>query len=177
MSLGNPYAELRKLCHISTREFAKKHDLSKTTLTYIETGQYAGLSSYQIESLGKECVEKGVDARAFITSTYGVPTLAEAYEKYQHEARVESHELFDREPRERWTDQLSPMHFFIKDTTGSMQGFCKTLKVPAAYVLRYATGKTRTMPLAIENALREAGMSQIGKLIAMQTAWVDEHVK
>lgn len=173
----NPYRALREATGISTREFAKKYDLAKTTLTYIETGQYANLSDYQINSLGQECAAKGVDAAAILTTGWSASTLQEAYETSQHASRKAAHNLFDIEPPERSTAELSPFHFFIKATTGSAQGFCKTLKVPASHVLRFTTGKTRTMPLVIERALRETGMSQIGKLIAMQVAWTDEHVK
>jgi hypothetical protein len=169
----NPYRALRMACKTSTRDFAKKHELAKTTLTYIETGQYAQLSDYQIQALGSECAEKGVNASSILLAGWGVSTLGAAYEASQHAARRVAHSVFDVLPPERWTDDLSPFHFYIKATTGSVQGFCKQLKVPASSVLRYTTGVTRSMPKVIEQALFEAGVSKLKKLRAMQEEWVD----
>lgn len=169
----NPYRALRMACKISTRDFAKKYELAKTTLTYLETAQYAKLSDYQIQALGSECTAKGVDASGILVAGWGVSTLGAAYEVSQHAARRVAHPVFDVLPPERWTDELSPFHFYIKATTGSVQGFCKQLKVPASSVLRYTTGVTRSMPKVIEQALVETGFRKIGKLQHLQSEWAD----
>lgn len=175
ISIESPFKVLREACGISTREFAKKYSIAKTTLTYLETQQYAKLSSYQIQILGAECQSKGVDASSILREGWGVSTLAEAYEASQHAARHAAHSTFDIQPPERWTDDLSPFHFYVKATTGSAQGFCKQLKVPASSVLRYTTGVTRSMPITIEAALRETGFQALSHLVAMQANWADEH--
>lgn len=173
--MENPYVRLRTLSGISQKDFAAKYKLSKTTMVYIESGQYPDLSEKMILSLGQECFEKGVPAKQILASEYNANDLANAYHIWQRKERVAAKSIFLIEPPERWTAELSPMHFYIKATTGSLQKFCKTLKVPAASVLRFTSGATRQMPKAVEDALRQVGFEGLGKLLVMQVAWADEH--
>jgi hypothetical protein len=59
------------------------------------------------------------------------------------------------------------------ESAGSVQGFCKKLKVPAATVLRYENGTTKTMPKSIEDALREVRYPYLEELLSEQAAWQD----
>lgn len=166
----NPYVRLRELTGLGQREFERKYGLSHTTMTHVETGQFAELSDRMIISLGKECHEKGVDARAILEFEYSSDRLQEAYHKWQREARVENGPKLDVAPRDGSTD-ASPMQLFISDTTGSAQGFSKTLKVPSATVMRYATGKTANMPKVLYDALEEVGYPYLSDLADKQDAW------
>lgn len=166
----NPYVRLRELTGLGQREFERKYKLSHTTMTHVETGQFAELSERMILSLGRECHEKGVDAREILEFEYSSSTLQEAYHKWQREQRVENAHIFQVAP-DQWTKELSPFHFFIKNTTGSAQGFSKALKVPAATVMRYASGATRTMPKVIEEALREVSYPHLAHLVGAQENW------
>jgi hypothetical protein len=167
----NPYRALRMACGISTRDFAKKYELAKTTLTYIETAQYVQLSEYQRQAIGEECHAKGVPAEAILRAGWGVPTLGAAYEAHQHAARRAAHDVFNVLPPQQRTASLSPFHFYIKATTGSVQSFCKTLKVPASSVLRYTTGVTHSMPTVIHDALCEAEVAHLEELQKLQSDW------
>ena len=170
----NPYTRLRELTGLGQREFERKYKLSHTTMTHVETGQFAELSERMILSLGKECYEKGVSAADILEFEYSTNTLQEAYHKWQREARVENAHIFmDVMPTEGSTE-VSPFAQFIKDSTSSAQGFSKALKVPAATVMRYASGATTTMPKTIDNALSEIGYPRLAELKQAQTIWLGE---
>lgn len=171
--MENPYVRLRNLCSISQKDFAAKYKLSKTTCVYIETGQYPDLSDKMILSLGQECTEKGVPARQILETEYGAATLQDAYHNWQRLERRAVKDKFDIDPPQIWNDNHSPFASYIVATAGSVQKFCKMLKVPSASVLRYRNGKTLTMPLSLEEALRQVGFTEFRKLIEWQAAWVE----
>lgn len=172
----NPYVRLRYLCGISQKEFAEKYGFSKTTMTYLESGQYPDLSEKMILSLGQECSEKGIPAKQLLATEFSASNLQDAYHQWQRKERFRSRAVFLIEPPERWNKELSPMHFYVKATTGSVQKFCKLLKVPSASVMRYTTGTTRQMPKALEEAFRQIDFTHLKELLEMQAAWVDENV-
>lgn len=173
--MKNPYKRLRELTRTSQKDFAAKHQLSKTTMIYIESGQYPDLSDYQIESLGRETVEHNIPAHAYLKDEYGVDDLQTAYHNWQSTERMQiAHEFHNVVPFEGTVmPALSPMHYFIKESAGSVQAFCKLLKVPAATVKRYEVGATRTMPKSIKNALLEVQYPYLPELEELQTKWTD----
>ena len=167
----NPYKYLRQLTKTSQKDFAAKYDFSKTTMVYIESGQYADLSENMILSLGQECFEKGVDAGTELELVYNSQTLAEAYKSWQSLERLQVAHLFQSPPSGQFTAEKSPFAYFIEETTGSLQKFCKTLKVPSATVARYSDGVTRSMPQAVETALKEVQFRYLEDLRELQEAW------
>jgi transcriptional regulator with XRE-family HTH domain len=170
----NPYRRLRELTKTSQRDFAKKYGFAKTTMTYLESGQYPSISDDMIVALGQECSEKHVDAKAVLREEYNAETLADAYKSWQSGERMQVAYRFNRSPSGQHTAGLSPFHFMMVDIAGSRQAFCKLLKVPAASVLRYASGQTRSMPKSIEEALREVKYPYLRELLSMQVNWVDD---
>ena len=77
--MKNPYVYLRELCGMSQKGFAAKHGFGKMTMVYLESGMYTRVSDRQNEALGRECYEKGVDAKKILVEEYGVGSLNEAY--------------------------------------------------------------------------------------------------
>lgn len=174
--MENPYVRLRNLCSISQKDFAAKYQMSKTTMVYVETGQYPDLSEKMIMSLGQETVEKGVPARQILESEYGMATLQDAYHSYQRLSRREVKDTFNIEPPQIWNKTTSPFASYIKATTGgSVQKFCKMLKVPSASVLRYRNGQTKPMPVSLEEAFTQIGFPYMRQLVESQAAWVEAH--
>lgn len=171
--MKNPYRYLRELCGISQKDFAAKHDMSKTTMTYIESGQYPDLSENQILALGEECFDKSISAREELEAAYGYGTLQDAYHAWQAAERMQVASEFQRVQPTSGTvmPSVSPMAQFILDTSRSTQAFCKKLKVPSATVLRYATGATRSMPIAIRTALEQVRYPYLPELLAQQDIW------
>lgn len=170
ISTQNPYSRLRELTGHGQREFARKAGISRPTLVQIETGQFADLSEKMVILLGQACQAKGLSAGSILRSEYNAETLQSAYHNWQSQERQKNAELFSIRPPEGTTD-LSPFHFFIKETTGSAQGFSKKLKVPSAAVTRYAAGITLTMPKSINDALRQVKYPYLQTLISMQDEW------
>lgn len=169
----NPYRRLRELTRYSQKDFAETFDFSKTTMTHIESGQYVDLSDEMVVSLGKACAERGVNAKQILKDEYNAETLQDAYHSWQSTERIQVAHLFRRSPSGQSTNERSPFDYFIEETTGSQQKFCKTLKVPAASVMRYAEGTTRTMPKAVESALVEVQFPYLAELKEMQQKWID----
>lgn len=171
--MKNPYRYLRELCGITQKDFAAKFEMSKTTMTYIESGQYPDLSEHQILSLGKACHEAGIDAGGELVSVYGFDSLQSAYHAWQSTERMQQAHIFRGVLPTPGTimPSVSPMAQYITDTARTTQKFCKLLKVPSASVLRYATGATRTMPIAIRKALEETRYPYMPELIQLQEIW------
>jgi len=169
--MENPYRRLRELTAYSQKDFAATFGFAKTTMTHIESGQFADLSDEMIVSLGKACAEKGVNAKQVLKDEYNAETLQDAYHSWQSGERIQIAYLFRVSPRRAIKE--SPFDLLILDVAGSRQKFCKMLKVPSATVMRYADGTTRTMPKVIEAALTEVQYGYLSELKEMQTDWVD----
>lgn len=166
----NPYRRLRELTKTSQKDFGEKYGFSKTTLIQIESGQYVDLSDAMILSLGEECVAKDVDARQVLADEYNAQTLQDAYHTWQSNERMMVAHLFQI-PFSPESGEHSPFHHFIVQIAGTRQKFCKTLKVPAATVMRYADGVTDSMPKAIKDALLAVSFPYITELEQAQDLW------
>ena len=140
-------------------------------MTYVESGQYVDLSDDMILALGKECSEKNVNAKSTLIEEYGVPTLQEAYHVWQSNERIQSAHLFQVSTDMGTSYEDSPFERFMRETVGSTQKFCKTLKLHSATVLRYASGKTKMMPDSIFNALQQVQYPYLTELQRAQEAW------
>lgn len=167
----NPYARIRELTGFGQREFARKAKISRPTLVQIETGQFADLSEKMVLLLSQACATKGISLHGIVMNEYNAETLQSAYHNWQSNERRKNSELFQIRPPDQSTKDLSPFHFYIKETTGSAQGFAKKLKVPSAAVTRYAAGVTKAMPKAIEDALRSIHYDYLQTLLSMQEEW------
>ena len=164
----NPYKRLRELTTTSQKDFGAKYDISKTALIFVESGQPVDISGYMNEVLGAECAAKGVDAKSVLRDEYNSQTLDEAYHAKQVSAEFQGPISGQHDP------EHSPFYYFVREKSASVQGFCKLLKVPVAAVQLYSSGKTRTMPKAIENALRGVSFPYLSELLGLQLNWVDE---
>ena len=167
----NPYVMLRKRCGMTQKDFAAKYDFSKITMVYLEAGMYPEVSDRMNEALATECALKGIDAQGELLVAYGVGTLGEAYELWKADARAEAAPKFWVGPPFTYTRKHSPFWSYMIDTCGSVQAFCKTLKVPAASAGRYADGTTKSMPAVIEDALRFINFGYLDELIEAQDEW------
>lgn len=173
MDMKNPYVRLRELCGISQKAFAAKYGFGKMTMVYLESGMYTRVSDRQNISLGKECNEKGVDAKRILEEEYSSHTLNEAFWKWRsHERRENAPVVLAKASTSFYSfGDVSPVSQFVVDTTGSLQGFCKLLKIPSITLSRYAKGETATMPIELREALQEAGYPFILDLAEAQTQW------
>lgn len=171
--MENPFRRLRELTRTSQKDFASKYDFAKTTMTYIESGQYPDLSEYQIDSLAQECEATHVNAKQVLADEYNGQDLNTAYHTWQTGERIQiASQVRLVSPTEGTIlPPISPFDYFVKDVAGSVQAFCKMLKVPAASVTRYAKGQTKTMPLAIRQALGEVQYPYMQELTAQMDRW------
>jgi DNA-binding XRE family transcriptional regulator len=170
----NPYVRLRELCGLSQKKFAVKHGFGKMTMVYLESGMYTGVSDRQNIALGRECNEKGVDASQVLADEYGSVSLNEAYLAWRSEDRKlrAPSVLAKVAPPFVGDVDTSPVGKFVAETTGSLQGFCKLLKVPSITMTRYMRGETVSFPEALREALEDVRYPHIGELEKAQTKWL-----
>jgi hypothetical protein len=173
--MKNPYLKLLEACGTTQVAFRERFGFSKPVLDHIITGQYVSLSDRMIESLGELCWDKGVDASQILRLLYDSDTLVEAYREWQVYERQQVRDKYDVEPK-RWSKDTSPFQAFIEDTAGSRQRFCKDLKLDAASVSRYASGKSVSMPLSIETVFRDLEFGWLRRMLELQSDWRTEHV-
>lgn len=173
MRMRNPYTRLRELCGMSQKAFASKHGFGKMTMVYLESGMYTRVSDRQNVALGKECYEKGVDAKRVLADEYGAGSLNEAYLAWRVFERRENAPvvLSKVSPPFVADGELSPVAGFVRDTTGSLQGFCKLLKLPSITMSRYIKGDTLSMPVELREALADAGFPFTAELAEAQLNW------
>lgn len=171
----NPYKFLRTHAGYTQASFCREYGFSKQTLISIEQGVYAELSSRMVTAITDACWDKGIDPQGVLIAEYGTRDLATVYEAYrQFERENVPPAIVGYVPTES-TPELSPMHFFVKNTTGSVQGFAKVLKIQTSTLLRYIRGQQADMPGPLYEALYRAGYRHLDELIKAQTEWV-EHV-
>ena len=170
----NPYVRLRELCGLSQKKFADKHSFGKMTMVYLESGMYTKVSDRQNLALGKECAEKGVDAKNVLREEYGSGSLNEAYLVWRSEdRRLRAPSVLSKAaPPFVGDSETSPVAQFVKDTAGSLQGFCKLMKIPSITMTRYIRGETATVPMALLLALEDVKYSHTEALIDAQLDWV-----
>lgn len=173
MGMKNPYVRLRELCGSSQKAFAAKHGFGKMTMVYLESGMYTRVSDRQNVALGRECNEKGVDAKRILAEEYGADTLNGAYWKWRSFERREKAPVVLAKASSTFasTGDVSPVSQLVLEATGSLQGFCKTLKIPSITISRYAKGETASMPVELREALIEARYPFINELEAAQEKW------
>jgi len=171
----NPYVRLRELCGVSQKLFATRHAFGKMTMVYLESGMYTRVSDRQSIALGKECSEKGVDAHEVLREEYGAASLNEAYLAWRSEdRRLRAPEVLSKAaPPFVGDEEFSPVSRFVRDTAGSLQGFCKLLKVPSITMTRYMRGETSTVPEALWSALEDVKFPHAGALVDAQAVWLE----
>lgn len=173
----NPYAFLRMKAGLSQNAFCQRYTFAKQTLTCIESGMYTELSDRMVVSLGKACAAAGVAARLELLENYGVDRLQQAYVEWRQRQRGAFAETINRVVPGRWTNEKSPMDCLVEDTTGSVQGFAKALKVPNATLIRYMRGKQLLMPRSLESALRGVNYPYLPELYRLQTQWARKELQ
>ena len=171
--MQNPYVRLRELCGMSQKAFATKHSFGKMTMVYLESGMYTAVSDRQNQALGKECYEKGVDAKKVLASEFEAASLNEAYQQWRvAERREKAPSVLEKvSPPFVGDSELSPVACFVRNTTGSLQGFCKVLKIPSITMSRYMRGETMTMPVELRAALSDVGWPFVDELDTAQAKW------
>jgi len=171
----NPYVRLRELCGTSQKGFATKHGFGKMTMVYLESGMYTRVSDRQSIALGRECSEKGVDARDLLQEEYGFDSLNDSYLAWRSKDRkLRAPEVLAKASPPFVSDgEVSPVAIFVKDTAGSLQGFCKLLKIPSITMTRYIRGETSTVPDALWAAFEDVKYPHARKLADAQFAWLE----
>lgn len=169
----NPYVRLRELCGSSQKGFATKHGFGKMTMVYLEAGMYTRVSDRQSIALGKECNEKGVDAHEVLRTDYNAASLNEAYLAWRSaDRKLKAPTVLEKASPPFGGDvETSPVAQFVKDTTGSLQGFCKLLKIPSITMTRYIRGETSTVPDALWEAMKDVGYPHMEALANAQADW------
>ena len=172
--MKNPYVRLRELCGLTQKSFCERNDFGKMTMVYLEAGIYTSISERQNIALGKECANRGVDAKDILKDEYGTESLTVAYSKWRTEERktIDSTAFPKEYPS---VGEKSPMEVFARTVAGSIQRFCKTLKVQPATLNRYMRGETISMPRELATAFDEIGFD-CTKLCEAQNQWVQEQL-
>jgi DNA-binding XRE family transcriptional regulator len=171
--MKNPYKFLREKCGLTQKRFCDEYGFAKQTLISIEQGVYEDLSNRMQTAIEAACHDAGVSVEDELVNEYGAASLPIAYNLY----RIYERESFvvDTLPR-AGTAELSPMHFLVKETTGSVQGFAKKIKVQTAILLSYITGKQKDMPYPLQEALRDTGYAHTEELVRLQNDWIKHNV-
>lgn len=130
-----------------------------------------------LNAMFEATASKDVNMTRELDAEYGVPALATAYRTWRTAERANcDYRITDYVPTNLSIvvggKTFSPMHWFVKDTVGSVQGFAKNLKVQTAILLSYITGKQKEMPAPLEQALTDAGYHHIDTLKKYQTEWI-----
>lgn len=168
----NPYALLRERAGFTMKRFCEDYKFAKQTIIGIESGMYPELSERMLEAIGLACTRSGISEWQTLIDEYETPYLSKAYEQWR---KLERLQVKLPSVGIRFTDEFSPMHFFVKDTVGSVQGFAKKLKVPPAMILRYIRGEQRLMPLSLLGALSDVGYKDLNELQNKQAEWTDKN--
>ena len=171
MKTKNPYVYLRERAGYTQKKFGQDFGFAKQTIIGIESGMYPELSYRMVTAIVDAAEKSGLNVHVEMNNEYDTPYLSTAYANWQKEAR----QKIDLDIVELRSDELfSPMHYFVKDTVGSVQGFAKKLKVPPATLLRYIRGEQRFMPTSIKKALTDTGWTGVNELEKFQLIWVSE---
>lgn len=168
MTNKNPYALLRERAGYTLKRFCLEFKFAKQTVIGIESGMYPELSERMTDAITQACYN--IDMLSTLLEEYDTPYLSKAYEAW----RIKSRRVLVLPTVELHYDALSPMHYFVKDTIGSVQGFAKKLKVPPATLLRYIRGDQKFMPMEIKTALQDAGCEQVNELEQIHFSWINE---
>ncbi len=174
---GNPYRELRVRCGISQKAFSQKYGFGKMTMVYLESGMYTKVSQRQLDAIETECREVFFDAGEFLRRHYKAADLNDAYATWQKEQRRAKGgpSLAALHPPFPFTREHSPLFFLIRDAFGSIQKFCKTLKIPSITLTRHLEGQTRGIPIALSEAIFDTGYENASELLAAQEEWIEEY--
>lgn len=164
----NPYKKLRQEAGYTQKQFCDEFGFSKQTLISIEAGVYADLSDRMLASIAQACESKGIEVG------YDLPGL---YELWRLSERQSVPDAIKKYNPTMWDEKRSPMACFIAQTTGSVQGFAKKLKVQTSTLLRYASGEQPDIPMPLMVALIDCGYEYLEQLVKAQQNWVRDYVK
>jgi len=170
--MKNPYVRLGELCGLTQHAFCERNDFGKMTMVYLEAGMYTGVSERQNIALGKECANRGVDAKSILSDEYGTESLTVAYSKWRTAERkkIDTTTYPTKYPS---VGEASPLEVFVRTVAGTVQRFCKTVKIQPATLNRYMRGLTQTVPKELAQAFEDIGFD-CTKLCEAQAAWVQE---
>lgn len=169
--MKNPYKFLRERAGYTQKKFCDQFDFAKQTLLSIEQGVYEELSTRMINAIYDSCDAAGIDLPETLFEEYGAPGLPELYARWRRVERASCDQRIVEYVPAPIAGDLSPMHWFVKNTIGSVQGFAKQLKVQPATLLSYITGKQKDMPHPLREALADAGYVHMGMLEKLQNDW------
>jgi hypothetical protein len=161
----SPFTTLRKLTGLSRGAFQDAAQVSKTTLIYLEAGIYEKNPPKAISPLLSLLEQAHVDWQAVLVELYGARDVDQATINWQRAVR--EHFASDvRKGFDEWSghpemhDDLSPFEDFARRCFSTLDGFCKKLKVQTGPVHIFQTRPGKDMPIAIERALLDAGLSE-----------------
>jgi hypothetical protein len=176
LSAGNPFREIRRRLGVSQMDFRTRYEFGKMTMVYLETGMYTQVSERQENAIFDLAREYYFDVLEFLRREFQSDSLNEAYKKWQSHARqTDARAQLERvQPPFPFTKDHSPLFFVIRDCFGSVQHFCKVLKVPSITISRHLDGQTLSIPAALAEALVESGYSEAPALMDAQADWVRE---
>jgi hypothetical protein len=172
-SAGNPYREIRRRLGVSQMDFRTRYEFGKMTMVYLESGMYTQVSERQENAIFDLAREHYFDVLEFLRREYKSDSLNEAYKKWQSEARRSDAraQLEKVKPPFPFTNDHSPLFFVIRDCFGSLQHFCKVLKVPSITISRHLDGQTLSIPAVLAQALVDSGYSEAPALMDAQADW------
>lgn len=169
--MKNPYKHLRERAGYTQKKFCTEFDFAKQTLLSIEQGVYEELSVRMLAAIDLACDNADISVEEELAAEYGTASLTSVYARWRRVERASCDVRIVKYVPEYHFSDLSPMHWFVQSTTGSVQGFAKQLKVQTATILSYTTGKQKDMPHPIREALADAGYEHIGLLEKLQNDW------
>lgn len=166
--MRNPYKFLRERAGYTQKRFCEEFDFAKQTLISIEQGVYEELSTRMLSAMNEACALSDIDISSELAAEYRTTLLPLAYLEY----RVQERSQFKIGYTPVTGVNKSPMELFVENTTGSVQGLAKKLKVQTAIILAYMTGKQKEMPIPLQEALADAGYAHTVTLMKYQNDWI-----
>lgn len=173
--MDNPVARVLQLTGTPYARFRAAYEFSKDGLTQALNGSYVTLPSRMVEALDQITDYAGLKLDAIVSMEYpGAENIEEAYIVWQDVQRKLSADKLPADPF-RWTDTLSPAHFFMVDAAGSRDRFAKMFCLPRATLMRWERGLTKGMPVVVAEMLTGLSYGYKHALVEAQAAWVQEH--
>lgn len=169
----NPVERLLSATGTTQAEFMRSSGVTKPTMNGLITGKSTTVSDKVSRALGKLCHDKDVDAKRILADEYQGLGLNDAYRLWRRDCRCMLRGALD-DVEVRFTQNLSPFYFLVRDAMSSTQGFCKLFKVQVSVVQRLVLGKTWNQQADVVEMLEDVDYPRRKELWDAYRTWMSQ---
>lgn len=156
----NPLDGALREVGITRTAFGSAHGFSKPYLLRVSQGRQSSLSESVIWALRAEYARKGIDFP---------DDWAERWDEW-----IVAHRRAQTLPKPEYNAHENPFKRLVT-AAGGYSRMSAILAAPDVLVTRYANGKTRDMPTAIEEALTDMRYEHLTQLKEAMVKWSSQH--